>query len=189
MGHTGRSYEAEENCYHRGVKNEERIADVLVPRFLDELKRVARSQLGRVQAKTLQPTAIVNEVYLRLIRADASVPHEEQEFLLVASAAVRNTVLDYVRGKNRLKRGSSRMRVDLDPLVASIEERGFALVEIEDLLSRLRSDDPELASIVDFRVFLGFSIPDTARALGVSQRTADRRWKLARAMLAEQLRR
>lgn len=169
------------------MKNEERVADELLVRFLQELKTAARSQLQRVQANTLQPTAVVNEVYLRLIRSEAAIPEDERAFLALASTAVRNAVLDYVRSKNRVKRSAGRARMDLEPLVVSIRERGFELVEVEDLLDNLRRDDPELATVVDFRIFLGFSIEETAEALGLSERTVDRRWQLARTMLAKEV--
>lgn len=164
-----------------------RIADALIPKFLDELKKVARAQLDRVQAETLQPTAVIHEVYLRLVRADVSVPRDEREFLAVARTAVRNAILDYVRRKNRVKRPAPGSRRDLEPLVVSIQERGFNLVEIDDLLESLRRDDPDLADVVDFRVFLGFNVDETAQALGLAPRTVGRRWKAARALLADQL--
>jgi len=155
----------------------------------DELRRLAAQLLaGERRDHTLQPTALVHEVYLELIGPDGSVSvKDRQHFLAIAAQAMRRALIDHARGKQRAKRGGGRKRVDLDSNLAVTGEE-LDLLELDCALDALRAHSAELAQLVELRFFAGLPMNEVAAVLGVSERTAVREWSLARAWLERWMR-
>ncbi len=155
----------------------------------DELRRLAAQLLaGERRDHTLQPTALVHEVYLELIGPDGSVSvKDRQHFLAIAAQAMRRALIDHARGKQRAKRGGGRKRVDLDSNLAVTGEE-LDLLELDCALDALRAHSAELAQLVELRFFAGLPMNEVAAVLGVSERTAVREWSFARAWLERWMR-
>lgn len=172
-------------------------ADQLLPLVYDELRRLAAQKLAQEKpGKTLQPTALVHEAYLRLVASgDPSAPKvltwdSRGHFFAAAAEAMRRILLDLARQKTRTKHGGGRQRVDLEehdePVESSPEEQVVLAEEIlalDQALSRLAAEDAAAAQVVQFHFFAGLSIEQCAEALGISRATAYRQWAYARAWL------
>jgi RNA polymerase sigma factor (TIGR02999 family) len=161
-------------------------ADV-APRVYDELRRLAAAYMRRERpGQTLQPTALVHEVYLRL--ADAGVPwHDERHFVGIAARSMRQILVERARARGAQKRWAGLDRVSLtDSLVRAAADDAM-LPALDEALDRLERLDPEQAKIVELRYFAGMSVEETAEALGMSPATLKRRWSLARAWLFREL--
>ena len=161
-------------------------ADVL-PAVYAELRELAAARLADERTgHTLQPTALVHEAYLRLV-GDQRFEHRGH-FFAAAAEAMRRILIDYARKKATRKRGGEGRRIDLDPERFAASDRPDDLLALDEALEQLERDEPEVASLVKLRYFAGFTIPDTAAALGVSPRTADAWWAFARAWLLAKVR-
>lgn len=172
---------------------EDRVADTPrpgnpFPAIYDELRRLASRHL-RAQRKdhTLQPTALVHEVYLRLVSAEELEQLDRTSCLRLAARAMRSVLVDHARTRNRLKRRAGGERLMLDEAVAMYEERSLDLVAIDEALEELHELDERLSTLIDLRFFGGLSVEQTAAVLGVSTRTVMREWKIARGWLYERL--
>ncbi|MFG0317638.1 MAG: ECF-type sigma factor [Planctomycetota bacterium JB042] len=156
-----------------------------------ELHRIASAHLGRHDGgHTLQPTALVNEAWLRLAPPDGADWRDREHFLSFASRVMRSVLVDHARRRLAEKRGGAAGAVPLDEasdVTVDAGERPVDLLALDDALSRLDADDPALARIVDLRFFGGLSMEEAARVQGVSLSTAERRWRLARIWLRERL--
>jgi len=162
--------------------------DRLVPLVYDELTRIARLQLrGAGRGRTLNTVALVHEAYLKLAGADGLEPHDRNHLLSVSARAMRQVIVDFARSKAAQKRGGGAHPVTLDEHVIAVEEQAEALLDLDRALERLAAHDPRIARIVECRYFAGLSEEETAEALGMSLRTAQREWKRARAWLREAL--
>ncbi|MGD8375207.1 MAG: sigma-70 family RNA polymerase sigma factor [Acidobacteriota bacterium] len=161
--------------------------DRLFPLVYGPLREIAARQM-RVErpGHTLQPTALVNEAYLRLVRRDGAVVEDRAQFLAVAAQAIRRILVDHAREKGRLKRGGGRLRVTLSEEVAA-DARDLDLVALDEALERLGEQDPENQQVVELRFFGGLSEKEVATVLGLSERTVRRRWTYARAWLFREL--
>ena len=158
----------------------------------DELRSLARQyMLGERANHTLQPTALVNEAWMRLIPEGEAEGHDSWEsrghFLRVAARAMRNVLVDHARSRVAQKRGDGRERVPLDDMLAHYEERSLDPLAIDAALCKLNTMDEQLAKIVELRFFAGLTIAETARALGVSTPTIERGWRVARMWLRSEL--
>lgn len=152
-----------------------------------ELHGMAGARLRRERGgHTLQPTALVNEVYLRL-DPDKSSWENRRHFFGAASQAMRRILVDHARRRLADKRGGGLERVTFADLDVPSPESDFDLVALDDALDALERDEPRLASVVTLRVFVGMSIEETADALELSPATVKRDWLYARAWLAEQM--
>jgi RNA polymerase sigma factor (TIGR02999 family) len=169
-------------------------AGQLLPLVYEELRRLAAQRLADERpGQTLNATALVHEAYLRLVASgDASAPRERHwnsrgHFFAAAAEAMRRILIENVRRKRRLRHGGGRQRLDLDDLdlpAAADDER---LLALDEALGRLAAEVPEAAAVVKLRYFAGLTIEQTAAALGVSVRTANRHWAYARAWLYQQM--
>jgi RNA polymerase sigma factor (TIGR02999 family) len=160
-------------------------ADELLPHVYDELRKLATARLAHERpGQTLQATALVHEVYLRLVK-DAATAHwnGRGHFFAAAGEAMRRILVEQARAKRRDKRGgqSHRQKLDADALVA--DDRVEELLGIHDALDQLEQHDPQAAALVKLRFFAGFEHQDAADMLGISRRAADRLWLLARTWL------
>lgn len=158
--------------------------DQLIPIVYDELRAVAARYLRRERPDhTLQPTALVNETYLRLIDQRQVQWQNRAHFIGVAAQMMRRILVDHARNHNRAKRGGTARKVSLDEAVALSEERADELVELDEALTALEALDERKSRVVEMRYFGGLSVEETAEVLKVSEITVARDWKLAKAWL------
>jgi len=161
--------------------------DQLLPLVYAELRRIAvRHMRGERSHHTLQPTALVNEAYLRMAGADAEYENRAH-FVRAASQAMRRVLVDYARARNAAKRGGG-LRVTLDDAIASDEDNVVDFLVLDDALTRLAEAEPRWARVVELRFFGGLEVTEVAAALDISLATAKRDWQFARAWLAKALR-
>jgi len=154
-----------------------------------ELRRMAASRMAGRREVTLQPTALVNETFLRLFGKEAASYDSRAHFFCTAAKAMRSILVDAARRRTAEKRGAGRTLLALTDSDASLEERAFEVVPVNDALSRLEELDAEAGRVVELRFFGGLTMAETAAALGVTERTAYRRWDRARAWLHRELER
>jgi RNA polymerase sigma factor (TIGR02999 family) len=162
--------------------------DRLFALLYDELRRLARHHVRHAPARsTLDTTGLVHETYLRL-SADASwSARHRSHFFAMAARAMRNILVDQARRRSRQKRGGPEAPLALDEAEVAAPQPGAQLLALDAALARLAADDPELARVVEWRFFGGFSVEEIAAALEVSDRTVKRQWRAARAFLHRQL--
>jgi len=163
--------------------------DRLVAALYDELRRIARRCMaGERAGHSLQPTALVNEAYLRLIDAQRVNWQNRNHFLAVAARQMRRVLVDIARAKGYQKRGGSAIQVTFDETLPVVQERGRDLVALDDALEALTKMDERKARVVEMRFFGGLSVEQSAHALEISVETVMRDWKFARAWLLRELR-
>lgn len=158
-------------------------ADELLPIIYDRLRHLARHQRRGWQSETMNTTALVHEVYLKLIDQDDPNWENRAHFYGVASKAMRHILVDYARRKNALKRGGDRERVPLTIASPSTEQRAADVLSLDQALTRLEKLSPRQARVVECRFFAGMTIDETAAVLDVSASTVRRDWTAARAWL------
>jgi RNA polymerase sigma factor (TIGR02999 family) len=164
-----------------------RQADELFQATYRELRQLAVGQLAHEQAGlTLTATALVHEAYLRLAGRDAPW-NGRTHFLRAAARAMRHILVSHARGKNRLKRGGGRQRVDLDGLDLAVLPPDDQLLALEEALSALAAEDPLPAEVVELRYFAGADWPAVAEALDAPVDEVKRHWAYARAWLFDRL--
>lgn len=161
----------------------------LFPAVYQQLRELAQSKMAREPAGlTLQTTALVHEVFLRLSQDPAVKWENPRQFFMVAAEAMRRILVERARRQAARKRGGGKQRVDLEFVDVAIESADpDAMVALDVALSRLREFDPHLAEVVMLRYFTGLSVEETAAALDSSPRTVKRDWSVARAWLARNL--
>jgi RNA polymerase sigma factor (TIGR02999 family) len=158
--------------------------DQLMTIIYDELRAVAARFLRRErQDHTLQPTALVNEAYLRLIDQKQVQWQNRAHFLGVAAQMMRRILVDHAKSHHRAKRGGGARKVSLDDAMAFSEERAGELVELDEALTALAAFDERKSRVVELRYFGGLSVEEAAEVLKVSEITVARDWKLAKAWL------
>ncbi|HEY8509533.1 MAG TPA: sigma-70 family RNA polymerase sigma factor [Steroidobacteraceae bacterium] len=152
-----------------------------------ELRQMAeRGMRGERSGHTLQPTALVNEVYLRL-NSGSGKWENRRHFFGAAAKAMRRILVDHARRKQAVKRGDGAERVTLADLDIAAPEEDMDVLAVNAALDRLEAEDPRLAEVVNLRFFAGMSIEETARAMDLSPATVKRDWVFARAWLCEQI--
>ncbi len=154
-----------------------------------ELHQLAQAHMQKEPAAhTLQPTALVHEAYVRLVRADDLSFQSRGHFYSLASKVMRSCLVDHARRKKSEKRGGDRVRVALDGVLSPTgEAHELELIAVNEAVEQLTSLKPELGRIAELRFFGGLSIPQVAETLEVPKRTVERRWKLASAWLFDAL--
>ena len=176
----------------RASSGDEAAERELYAHIYGELHKMARVHMnGQGPAVTLQPTALVNEAWLRVAKSlpnSESTYNDRGHFLRVASCAMRSTLVDEARKRASQKRGGNSARIPLEVAIDLIEERGIDLIALNDVLERLESDEPRQARIVELRFFGGLTLAEVAEAVGISRATVERDWFLARSWLREELR-
>jgi RNA polymerase sigma factor (TIGR02999 family) len=171
-----------------GGKNTE-ASDAVLDLVYDELHRQAQRYLRRERAgHTLQTTALVHEVYLKLIKQKNIAWESRSHFFAVAAKLMRQILIDYARTKHRAKRGGAEDKVPLESaLTLGVGDTDFDLMALDEALTRLAAKEEHLSKIVELRFFSGLSIEDTAEVLGVSDSTVKRDWQMAKAWLRREL--
>lgn len=160
----------------------------LLPLVYAELRNLARARMANLPpGTTLQPTALVHEVFMRLQRSEGAGWENSGHFFAAAAEAMRQVLIDQARRRKSLKRGGQRKRIDLEdfdvPLASPVED----ILALDAAIERLRADDPRKADIVALRCFAGLSREETAAALSLSVATIDREWRYIVARLHQEL--
>jgi RNA polymerase sigma factor (TIGR02999 family) len=169
-------------------RGDEAALAALMPVVYDELRRLAASYLRRERpGQTLQATALVHDLYLRLVKDEQLSWQNRAHFFGIAARSMRHILVERARTRSAAKRGGSRVRVTLDAGLVASESRSVDLEALDEALIRLAALDSGLAHLVDVRFFGGLSIEEAAEALGISPATVKRRWALAKAWLAREL--
>ena len=164
-------------------------AEQLLPLVYDELRKLAAQKLAcETPGQTLQATALVHEAYVRLVDGDAEQHWDSRgHFFAAAAEAMRRILVDNARKKQSLRRGGSAKRLPVEYLEPSVNAPDENLLALDEALVRLEQQDKIKADLVKLRYFAGLTIPQAAKALGVSTTTANRYWAYARAWLHEEL--
>jgi RNA polymerase sigma factor (TIGR02999 family) len=162
----------------------------LIPIVHAELRRIARRQMRRErEGHTLQTTALVNEVYLRLIDITRISWQDRAHFFAMSARLMRRVLVDHARARRYQKRGGGAARVSLTNALDVGIERAADLVALDDALGALAKVDDRKSRVVEMRFFGGLSVAETAEAIGVSPETVMRDWRMAKVWLLRELRR
>jgi RNA polymerase sigma factor (TIGR02999 family) len=164
---------------------DEAAVQQLVPLVYDELRRLARLQMrGERREHTLQPTALVHEAYGRLVALELSW-QDRSHFLSMAARVMRWVLVEHARARRAEKRGGGAVKVSLD--AADRATQPHAVIELDEALERLSSQDERPARAIELHYFGGLSYVEIAEALGISEATVDRDMRFARAWLRRAL--
>jgi RNA polymerase sigma factor (TIGR02999 family) len=171
---------------HAVERGEEGALDELLPLLYDELRLLASQKLSQeAPGQTLQATALVHEVFLRLTGGNSQSWKSRGQFFGAAAEAMRRILIDNARRKKSLKRGGNWERVSLDDVLV-VNDYGMPiedLLSLDEALDRLEQVDPKIAELVKLRFFAGLTGKQAGEAIGVSHNTADSYWAYARAWL------
>ena len=162
----------------------------IVPLVYDELRQVARGHLNREPTPhALSATTLVHETYLRLLQQRQVNASDRPEFLAVAGYTMRRILVDEARRRKRLKRGGHTAPLPLEDEPANLLDEADIeqVLALDDLLERLAGFEERAARIVEYRVFAGLTLQETAAALDVSVKTVQRTWSTARAWLRKEM--
>jgi RNA polymerase sigma factor (TIGR02999 family) len=162
--------------------------DKLTPLVYDELHRLAHHYMRRERPDhTLQTTALVNEVYLRLIDQKKASWQNRAQFFAVCAELMRRILVDYARRRHYAKREGEERKVSLEEAAVVSKGRAAELIALDDALMSLESLDPTKSRIVELRFFGGLTSEETAEVIGMSLRTVEREWRKAKAWLYREL--
>ena len=162
--------------------------DRLVPLVYDELRRVARRRLQREQpGHALQATALVHEVYLRLVDVERLTLNSRTHFFAVAAKLMRQILVDHARRQHADKRGGGATILSLDDASPAAQPASVDVLALDQALAALASIDARQSHVVELRFFAGLNIAEAAEALGMSPATVEREWALAKAWLFRRL--
>jgi RNA polymerase sigma factor (TIGR02999 family) len=174
-------------------KGDPNAASELLPLVYDELRRLAAQKMAQeAPGQTLQGTALVHEVYLRLGASGSSEPNEQAwksrgHFFAAAAEAMRRILVENARRKKSLKRGGDWERVNVDVEQPTATETREDLLALDEALNKLAEVNQNAANLVQLRYFAGLALPEAARILEISPRTAGRVWAYARAWLRREI--
>jgi RNA polymerase sigma factor (TIGR02999 family) len=181
------------------AQGDAKAASELLPLIYDELRKLAASNMAKENGggagQTLQATALVHEVYLRLLgpTGDAANWNNRGHFFGAAAIAMRRILIERARGRNAIKRGGDRTRVDLDDDAVAhtidSDTKSDEMIALDAALTKLEALDPRKARVVMLRYFAGLSIEQTAMALDISPATVKTDWAFARAWLGREVER
>jgi len=161
-----------------------RALDELMPLVYEELRRRAAGYIRRERARqTLQPTALVNEAYLRLVDQRQALWRNRAQFFAVASTMMRRILVDRARAHRMAKRSGQWARVTLDEHVGVAAPAGVDIIDLDRALTKLAAVDERKARIAELRLFAGLSLEETVDVMAVSLATVERDWQFARAWL------
>jgi RNA polymerase sigma-70 factor (ECF subfamily) len=165
------------------------IPDEAVASVYAELRRLAAFYMRRERSgHTLQPTALVNEAFLRLIQQRNVQWNNKNQFLGVAAPIMRRILVDHSRRRRAAKRGGAVDAIPFEQAVLPVIQRASDVIALDEALDALATRDPQQARIVELRFFSGLSIEETAEVVGVSPSTIKREWNFAKAWLAREMR-
>lgn len=170
-------------------RGNEQAVDQLIPLVYGELRRLARARMSRERpGQTLQPTALVHEAYLRLVRDEAARWENRAHFFGADAEAMRRILIERARSVRRIKRGGGAERVTLPELALDRSlPAAEDLLALDEALTRLEARDAAMARVVKLRYFAGMSVEEAADALALAPRSVNRLWTAARAWLHREL--
>jgi RNA polymerase sigma factor (TIGR02999 family) len=162
--------------------------DKLMPMVYEELRRMAHYYMsGERDGHTLQTTALIHEVYIRLVNYQNMQGRQRAHFFAVAAQAIRHILIDHARSHDREKRGGGMRKTPLDEAATLSSERSWELVALDDALTSLKAIDPRKSQVVELIYFGGLSNEETAEVLNISPNTVMRDWKTAKAWLRREI--
>ena len=168
----------------RWSNGEEKALDELMPLVYEELRQIATRYLRRErQQHTLQPTALVNELFLKFYEQNNTSWQNRKQFFGVAAQLMRRILVDHARAKQADKRGGDRYCISLKHCRVFGDQPGADLLDLHDALDKLAEIDAVQAQIVELRFFGGLTIKETAQVMNISHATVEREWKIAKAFL------
>jgi RNA polymerase sigma factor (TIGR02999 family) len=165
-------------------RGERQASEELLPLVYDELRRLASARMaGEAAGQTLQPTALVHEAWLRLVKEEGRTWRNREHFFRAAALAMRRILVDRARNKLSLKRGGSGEKVpleDIDLVATTLDDR---VLLVDQNLERLEQEDPDSARVVTLKFFGGLTNQEVANILGLTERSVERQWAYAKACL------
>jgi RNA polymerase sigma factor (TIGR02999 family) len=165
-----------------------KAADELLPLVYEELRLLAAQKMSKEPpGQTLQATALVHEAYIRLVGEEAQNWESRRHFFLAASEAMRRILIDNARRKKSQRHGGHQQRIDLDYITVADKNLPGDLIELDEVLTKLTEQEPEVADLVNLRYFGGLTLEQAADIKGISRRTAGRHWKYARLWLYREM--
>ena len=165
-----------------------RATEELLPLVYEELRLLAAQKLSHESpGQTLQATALVHEAYIRLVEAKEQNWNSRNHFFMAAAEAMRRILVENARRKKRLKRGGKQYRLTLDEASIITEKQDIDLLALDEALAKLEEEDPEKASIVKLRYFVGMTTSQSAEILKISLPTANRHWSYAKSWLFREI--
>jgi len=166
----------------------ERALDRLMPLVYDELRRLAASYMRRERPDhTLQPTALLNEAYLRLVDQTRIAWQGRAHFFGIAAQMMRRILLDHARQLKAAKRGSGGSKLPLEAALGEPERQDVDVIALDEALTRLEELDPRQSRVVELRFFAGLEVNEVAEVLGISRATVNREWAIARTWLYREI--
>jgi len=171
-------------------KGDATALDKLMPLVYAELHRIARRVFSQHHSNnTLQPTALINEAYLKLAHAESASFNDRCHFFAVASTAMRQVLVNHAKSRLSGKRGGGHADVRIDEIQLAADQEAEEILSLHDALEALQAIDPRKSKVVEMRYFGGLSVEETAEALGISIGTVNRDWRLARSWLIREMKR
>lgn len=175
-------------CLTRLGRGDARAADELLPLVYDELRALAAAHFRRERGDhTLQPTALVHEVYLKLVDQTQAQWRDRAHFFAVAAEAIRRVLVDHARVRGAAKRRAPGARVTIEAGLDAAAEAPLDVAALDEALRALAELSPRQARVVELRYFAGLSVEEAAGVLGVSEGTVKGDWRVARAWLQRAL--
>jgi RNA polymerase sigma factor (TIGR02999 family) len=172
----------------RVEKGDGKAAEELLPLVYEELRRLAVAKMAQERpGQTLQPTALVHEVWLRLVRTPGQSWQNRAHFFRTAAECMRRILIDSARRKQQIRHGGGQRRVELEGLEIADDSDLQQLMDVNEALDRLAVQDSTKAEIVKLRFFGGLENQEIAELMGVSERTVERGWRFAKAWLLSEL--
>ncbi len=172
----------------RVSEGEVRAAEELLPLVYDELRRLAAARMkNEATEHTLQPTALVHEAYLRLLRSEPQSWESRRHFFSAAAEAMRRILIEHARSRDRIKRGGELHREPLADIAISPSVDLSEIIAVHEVLEEFEREMPDKAELVKLRYFAGLDELKAAEMLGISRATASRWWMFSRAWLFQKL--
>ena len=171
-------------AYAQGEKME---LSVIVDALYDQLCAMANVQLNKLNPDSISPNELVHEVYLKFSKALSVNAQGRMHFLAIAATAMRQLIIDQLKGQKRDKRGGHLFATTLSDTKLPVEDNAIEIIAVNQAIAKLNQIEPKLASTVECRYFAGYTEQETADALGVNVRTIRRYWKRAKRWLMLEL--
>ena len=188
----GKVYKVEHDVtalLHSLKDGDRQALDRLLPLVYQEMRALAAHHMKQERRDhTLQPTALVHEAYLRLVKRDSPDWENRAHFMGVASQVIRRTLVEHARSRKADKRGGGAVKVTLTEQAISGPAMDLDVLALDEALTRLGEEDDSARQVVELRFFGGMTAEETAEALGMAVRTVHRRWSYAKAWLYRELR-
>lgn len=174
---------------HQWQQGDAGAREQLIPIVYDHLRQIARAYVAREAAHhNMEPTAVVHELFLRLVKGSEAVWEDRGQFFKFAAHIMRHIIVDEARNRKSLKRGGGAVAIPLSPEMAWIDATSPEMVDLDEALKELAESFPQAVEVLEQRVFLGSTAEETAAVLGISKPTVDRHLRLAKSFLYERLR-